>query len=710
MRCSTEGTKPVQLEMDNKLNYHEVMEITRLDNGIYQLLLQNSSDQSQTFGQDLFYHCLKVQKEILAREDCTGIYFQLSGAFRAEDYKTKIRNAHSKELAGLRGEMLALTRELYTADKPRFVAFDQLYVGDAVSFLLQFDHRIAIGEGAGLSFLGNAHGLMEGWGTFPRILERVPAEYYPSVLSTGASFRNQELLACGLADVCLTDWAAAAIEESWYTELPSIKAWALGKEVEEGGQVLRERLKDFSLYGRILNGLLEDIRNCSVMTLLTREQAACLRLLRADETTARLRVSYYGIRDALQAGNQMKSDFQINKVSVLGAGMMGAGIAYQAAKSELQVVLKDVTLEQAEKGKKHAEKIAQRLVTSGKMQKESIDTLLARIQPTDQMSDMEDSALIIEAVYEDRELKASVISEAGKWLMSKGVFASNTTSLPIGDLATSFTDEERFLGLHFFSPVDRMPLVEIIRGPATSEETLGKALSFVDRLGKVPIVVNDGPGFFTSRIFFNYLLEGIIMLLEGIPIHQIEESARQAGLAVGPLTVLDEISLPLMQHVYAQFPQLNSSQKKVYNYLTKMITQGRAGRRVGQGFYDYAADRSKQYWVDPDLPSDENRCTNEQVGFRLMGVMALDGFRCLKEGILQSPLDGDIGVVLGLGYPAYSGGIFGFIDLIGLRDFVRECEEFSTHGDQWSVPDSLKELADNGYQFYDHFDPNQLPN
>src|SRR5690606_8052657 len=137
-------------------------------------------------------------------------------------------------------------------------------------------------------------------------------------------------------------------------------------------------------------------------------------------------------------------------------------------------------------GKKHAEKIAQRLVTSGKMQKESIDTLLARIQPTDQMSDMEDSALIIEAVCEDRELKASVISEAGKWLMSKGVFASNTTSLPIGDLATSFTDEERFLGLHFFSPVDRMPLVEIIRGPATSEETLGKALSFVDRLGKVP--------------------------------------------------------------------------------------------------------------------------------------------------------------------------------------------------------------------------------
>ncbi|MGO1671627.1 MAG: 3-hydroxyacyl-CoA dehydrogenase NAD-binding domain-containing protein [Sphingobacterium sp.] len=710
MRCSTEGTKPVQLEMDNKLNYHEIMEIKRLDNGIYQLLLQNSSDQSQVFDQDLFYHCLTAQKEILAREDCSGIYFRLSGAFRAQDYKTKIRNAQSKNFADLRAKMLALTRELYAVNKPRVVAFDQLYAGDAVSFLLQFDHRIAIGEGAGLSFLDHAYGLMHGWGTFPRILERVAAKYYPSILLSGSSFRNQELLLCGLADICLSDWNAATIEGSRYAELHPKKTWTLGKEVEEGEEILRDRLEDSSLYGRILRGLLEDIRNCTIATLLTREQAAYLRLLKADETTARLRVSYFGIRDAAQVGDQTKSNFQLDKVTVLGAGMMGAGIAYQAAKSELQVVLKDVTLAQAEKGKKQAEKIAQRLVARGRMQEASVKTLLARIQPTDQMSDVESSSLIIEAVYEDRELKASVIRAAGKHLSSNGIFASNTTSLPISDLAANFIDHERILGLHFFSPVDRMPLVEVIRGRATSEETLSKALSFVDRLGKVPIVVNDGPGFFTSRIFFNYLLEGISMLLEGIPIHQIEESAKQAGLAVGPLAVLDEISLPLMLRVYAQFPRLNSSQQRVYNHLEKMITLGRSGRRVGKGFYDYAEDRSKQYWIDPDLPSGVNRCANEQIGFRLMGVMALDGFRCLEEGVLQSPIDGDIGVVLGLGYPAYTGGIFGFMDLIGLQNFVRTCEEFSTCGDQWSIPASLKELADNDEQFYNEFDPNWMPN
>lgn len=193
------------------------------------------------------------------------------------------------------------------------------------------------------------------------------------------------------------------------------------------------------------------------------------------------------------------------------------------------------------------------------------------------------------------------------------------------------------------------------------------------------------------------------MLLEGVPIQQIEESARQTGLAVGPLAVLDEISLPLMVQVYAQFPQLSPSQERAVRYLKKMIANGRTGRRNGGGFYDYPKDRSKEYWLDKNLPTNREAFNNEELGFRLLAVMALDGFRCLEEGVLQSPLDGDLGVVLGLGYPAYTGGLFGLMDWVGLPGFVRICESYREYGEQWGVPDSLKDLARMDYRFYESF-------
>ena len=258
--------------------------------------------------------------------------------------------------------------------------------------------------------------------------------------------------------------------------------------------------------------------------------------------------------------------------------------------------------------------------------------------------------------------------------------------------------------MHFFSPVDRMPLVEIICGKETDEITLEKALTTALRLNKIPIIVHDGPGFFTSRIFFNYLLEGITMVLEGISPLLIEEEAVAAGFAVGPLAVLDEISLELMLHVYDQFPALHASQQRAYSYLKKMVDQGRKGKKSGAGFYDYDIEsKKKTIWKNPTISLQSNTLTLPTIRKRLLHVMALDSYRCLEGGIIDRPIDGDIGAILGVGYASYTGGVFGHIDLTTLPIFVAECQAFYAYGEQWDVPESLKELAKRNFKFYNGF-------
>jgi len=405
-----------------------------------------------------------------------------------------------------------------------------------------------------------------------------------------------------------------------------------------------------------------------------------------------------------------KTPFKINKIGVIGSGMMGAGIAYQAAKYGITTIILDKQFEIALNAKEYAIRQTNKQVQLHQITSERQKEILSRIHPTADSEELSGVDLLIEAVFEDRELKSEISSRYETNVNMRGIFATNTTSIEISTLSKTLMYPERYLGMHFFSPVDRMPLIEIIRGEKTNDETIMKAVQIAYQMNKVPIIVNDGPAFFTSRIFFNYILEAITMLLEGVPPVQIEKSARAAGFSVGPLAVLDEISVSLMMHVYEQLPIMYASQRRCYDYLEKLKKLGRTGRKVGSGLYNYdVASTSKTLWIDPDIVLSDLVYAEDLIKQRLKNVMSLDSFRCLEEGILTKASDGDLGVILGLGYPPQTGGVFSNIDQIGIQRFVAQCASFENLGEQWNIPPTLIALASKNYKFYSKFASNILP-
>ncbi|WP_439113420.1 3-hydroxyacyl-CoA dehydrogenase NAD-binding domain-containing protein [Hydrogenophaga sp.] len=397
--------------------------------------------------------------------------------------------------------------------------------------------------------------------------------------------------------------------------------------------------------------------------------------------------------NAIKGGQSRPKDvprYQPKKVGVLGAGMMGSGIAYAQATKGIATVLKDVSLEAAEKGKAYTAKLTQKRVDKGHMGAEKQQGILNLITPTAHAQDLAGCDLIIEAVFENRELKAQVTREAEGMLAEGGFFASNTSTLPISGLAQASAKPAKFVGIHFFSPVDKMKLVEIIRGQDTDDETIARAYDYVQALGKLPIVVNDSRGFYTSRTFGTFVMEGAAMLGEGIPAPVIENAAMQVGMPVGPLAVLDETALSLSVHVLDQTRADLAAEGKAYSatpgelLVERMVKElQRPGRAAGGGFYDYPAGQKKHLW--PEL---KNLFEKPGVAWDLQAVkdrilyrQAVETARCLAEGVLTSVHDGNIGSIFGIGFPAWTGGALQFIYGMGIDAFEQRCGELAAqHG------------------------------
>ena len=421
-----------------------------------------------------------------------------------------------------------------------------------------------------------------------------------------------------------------------------------------------------------------------------------------------IRTSFFGVADAAKlkyrpAGIPLR---EVDSVGLIGAGMMGCGIAQVAAMAGLKVVLLDRSMEFAEKGRDKVIQSMQKRVGRGGMTENRVLEAAGRILATDKFELLKDCKLVVESVYEDRTVKADVTKRAEAVLPATAIFGSNTSTLPISSLAEASIRPENFIGIHFFSPVERMRLVEIIRGKKTSDACLAHAMDFVKRLGKVPIVVNDARGFYTTRVFQTFLDEGLAMVGEGIAPALIENAARQAGMPVGPLALTDEVSFDLLSRLIAQAkadqgkkykPQASDAVVALFHGQLK-----RVGRKSGGGFYEYE-NGTKRLWTGlaTHFPLLAEQPPVELVKKRLLYIQGVEAVRCIAEGVLEHPLDADIGALLGWGFPEFLGGPVGMIDTMGLSEFVADCNMLAEKfGDRFSPPTLLLEKVGRKEPFF----------
>jgi 3-hydroxyacyl-CoA dehydrogenase / enoyl-CoA hydratase / 3-hydroxybutyryl-CoA epimerase len=412
----------------------------------------------------------------------------------------------------------------------------------------------------------------------------------------------------------------------------------------------------------------------------------------------------------------------VKKVVVLGAGMMGAAIAYVSAKAGIEVVLKDVSLEAAERGKGYSENLVGKAVERGRSTREQGDALLALITPTDRPEAAAGADLVIEAVFEDPKVKRQVFAEIEPFLAQDALLGSNTSTLPITGLAEYVGRPDDFIGVHFFSPVDKMPLVELIRGERTNDEAVHRALDFVKQIKKTPIVVNDSRGFFTSRVIGTFINEGIAMLAEGVPAQSIEQASSQAGYPAPVLQLSDELNLKLMRKIRVAAREAGQGSSSGWDahpaeiVIDRMLDEfERPGRLEGKGFYEYADGRRTNLWpgLRAAFPSiaDPSVLSLRDLEERMLFIEALESVKCVDEGVIESVADANIGSIFGIGFPAWTGGVLQYINgytppgapaPTGLAGFVARARELAAkYGDRFDPPASLVERAERGEIFTD---------
>jgi len=435
------------------------------------------------------------------------------------------------------------------------------------------------------------------------------------------------------------------------------------------------------------------------------------KILRSKEAAAMIRTLFISMQD-LNKGARRPKDVPpttIRRVGVVGAGFMGAGVAYVSANAGLEVVLIDRDVEAAEKGKAHSHKLMSDQIMKGRAKTADRDALLARIKASADYNDLADCDLVIEAVFEDPAVKAEVIRKVEAAIGPDCIFASNTSTLPITGLAENSRNAEQFIGIHFFSPVEKMMLVEIIRGKATGDRALAAALDYVRLIRKTPIVVNDSRGFFANRCVLAYILEGHLMVTEGLPASMIEQAGRQAGMPVGPLSLNDEVGVDLgLKILKATKAQLGDAAvlPQQEELLTRLVEkEGRLGRKNRKGFYDYPEAGQKRLWpglkdlqptrVEPELVD------MQELKERLLVTQALEAARTFEEGVITDPREADVGSILGFGFAPYTGGALSYIDFMGAKAFVDLCRRLQAkHGDRFAPPAILLDMAETGETFY----------
>ncbi|PTQ74073.1 3-hydroxyacyl-CoA dehydrogenase NAD-binding domain-containing protein [Pseudomonas sp. GV071] len=620
-------------------------------------------------------------------------------------------------------------RRLETLGKPVVAAINGAALGGGWEICLACHHRIALDSSAvQLGLPEVTLGLLPGGGGVVRMVRILGLEKALPYLAEGKKVRPAEALKAGLIhDIAADRDEMLAKARAFIAANPTaVQPWDVKGYKIPGGtpsspnvaqmlaiapSVLRDKTKGcFPAPEKIMCAAVEGAQvDFDTAQLI---EARYFTELTTGQVAKNMIGTFWFQLNEINAGGSRPKDqpkYQTQKVGVLGAGMMGAGIAYVSAVAGIEVVLKDVSLEAAEKGKSYSAALLDKKVGRGQMNAEKRDGILARIKATADEADFAGCDLIIEAVFEDRDLKAKVTAAAERHALSDAVIASNTSTLPITGLATAVEKQDKFIGLHFFSPVDKMPLVEIIKGARTSDETLARGFDYVMQINKTPIVVTDSRGFFTSRVFGTFTNEGLAMLGEGVNAAMIETEARKAGMPVGPLAISDEVSMSLMNHIRQQtIKDLAAEGKQIPNHpafavVDLMLNEyKRPGKAAGAGFYEYPAGGKKHLW--PELKSRfeqaDAQISQEDVRDRILFIQAIETVRCVEEGVLLSTADANIGSIFGIGFAAWTGGALQFINQYGLKDFVARAQYLAEqYGERFLPPALLLEKAAKGQGF-----------
>jgi 3-hydroxyacyl-CoA dehydrogenase / enoyl-CoA hydratase / 3-hydroxybutyryl-CoA epimerase len=635
----------------------------------------------------------------------------------------------------------AQLRRLERLGRPVVAAINGAALGGGLEIALACHHRIALDDPKTEIGLPEVTlGLLPGGGGVTRVV-RMKGLYdgLMEVLLTGTRFKPRAALEKGLIDEVVAERDDL---------LPAAKAWVLEHRDDEaaatqpwdrpgykmpGGTPASPKLAAFlpafpanlrkqskganypaprAILSAAVEGAQVDVDTAS------RIESRYLTKLVVGQNSKNMIQAFFFDLQTIRSGSLRPAGvdtFHATRLGVLGAGMMGAGIAYAAARAGIEVVLKDVSVEAAEKGRAHCESVLDKQVSRGRLTSAERDEVLARIHPTADPGDLAGCDCVIEAVFEDPALKAQVFGEVQDVVNVDALLASNTSTLPITELAGGVTRPEDFIGMHFFSPVDKMPLVEIIKGERTSPETIARAIDVVQQLRKTPIVVNDSRGFFTSRVYGTLLMEAAALLEEGVDPQTIERAATMAGFPAPPLAMHDEVSLSLSQKIRraaeeaAERDGVELPEMPGLAVVNRMVDEfGRRGKAAGAGFYDYPADSPKRLWrglrehftragVDVPLLDIEERYL-----FR----MALETVRCFDEGVIESAAAANIGSIMGIGFPPLYGGAVQYMQGYqgpsgrGLTGFVARARELAAaYGERFAPPSYVVDLAERGARF-----------
>ena len=628
----------------------------------------------------------------------------------------------------------AAFRRLETLGKPVVAAINGTALGGGFELALACHHRIALdAKGSQLGLPEVTLGLLPGAGGVTRTVRLLGiTDAVLNVVGQGQRMKPAKAQRVGIIDeVVSTADEMFAQARAWIKANPdATQPWdAKGYKIPGGAPSspalaanlpafpanVRKQLKGAPMPAPIavLAAAVEGAQ-VDLDTAFAIETRYCTNLICGQISTNMIKALFFDL-GAINKGASRPDGHPVRrpqKVLVLGAGMMGAGIAYVQAQAGMDVVLKDVTIEDAERGKEYSRKLLDSALAKGKITQDKRDAILDRIHPSADPSDAKGCEFVVEAVFEDPSLKKKVFAEIEDIVDTDALLGSNTSTLPITDLATGVQRPKDFIGLHFFSPVDKMPLVEIIVGAQTSDEALARAIDYTLAIKKTPIVVNDSRGFFTSRVIGQFMDEALSLVAEGVHPATVEQAATQAGYPVGALALADEINLKLAQKIRRSLRENMIAENKrwvdsrAYPLVDAMVDDfDRSGRLEKRGFYEYdEAGKKLGLWAGlaEKYTRDENSIPFIDMQERMLFAESLDTVRCFDEGVLRTVADANVGSIFGIGYPAWTGGVIQYINQYagGVAGFVARADELrGKYGDRFEVPDSLRAMAAGGKAF-----------